>query len=138
MIMPTTTATQPTNAPAATTVTLSTRGDAKRVALVDLLRQRWGMHRADALGRLLDALGDEEGGAGLNEEHVAAIEALTFRRHAVLPAAKRYRLVRAWKGMIGINHYDYPRGTILSRDLHGPELLQQLHERDAALQPLAD
>ncbi len=40
--------------------------------------------------------------------------------------------------MIGINQFDYKRGTILSRDLHGPELLQKLYERDAALQPLPD
>jgi hypothetical protein len=71
-----------------------------------------------------------------DEEVIAAIEEVTFRRHATLPKARRYKLVAAWQGMIGITNYDFPRGTILTRDLHGDELLQQLHMRHAALEPL--
>ena len=85
------------------------------------------------LGRDRQAGGRERrrGGRGLDRE-------VTYRWHANLPQAQRYRLVAPWQGLIGVVHYEFKRGAILSRDSHGVELLGALHERGAWLQPLHD
>ncbi len=60
----------------------------------------------------------------------------TYRPHAKLPNASRFRIVRPFKSVIGIEVHDYPRGMVFDRDTHGVELLQKMYERDAALEPL--
>jgi hypothetical protein len=108
----------------------SVRLTAEQSARIDQAAERWGCTRSAVMGRLADALADEE--------VMASVEQVTFQRQAQLPKARRFRLVAPWKGLIGITTYDFKRGDILSRDLHGAELLQKLYERHAALEALPD
>ncbi len=62
----------------------------------------------------------------------------TYRPRARLPAARRFRLVRPFRSVVGIDHYDFPAGMVFDTHLHGEVLLRKLHERHAALQPLPD
>ena len=129
--MSTTTAKQPTSHAGPSTIVASTRLTLQQSRRLDEIAALWGCTRAEVFAKFLDA-------SRTKEDLLAEIEQATFQRHAELPQARRYKLVAPWKGMIGINHYDYPRGTVLSRDLHGAELLQRLHEPHAALEPLPD
>jgi hypothetical protein len=130
MSMTTTTPTQPTNTPPSTIVA-SSRLTLAQSQRLDEIAALWGCTRAEVFSKFVDA-------SHTSEVLLPEIKEHSFRRHAVLPKARRYKLVAPWKGLIGVMHYDYTRGTILSPDLHGWELLQQLYERDAALEPLPD
>ena len=116
----------------------SVRFTAEQSARVEQAAQRWGCTRSEAIGRLVDAIGDEEGSAGLNEEVVAVVEGATYRPPRELPNARRFRLVTPFKSVVGIDYYDFPAGMVFDRDLHGLELLQKMFERHAALEPLPD
>jgi hypothetical protein len=73
-----------------------------------------------------------------DEEVVASIEDVTYRPSRELPPARRFRLVRPFKSVIGTSTYDFPRGMVFDRNLHGVELLEKLYERHAALVALPD
>jgi hypothetical protein len=107
------------------------RADEQDRAALDELCAQWKLNGSEVLRRLVRA-------AHRSERVRSAIEDADYTWSPTLPHATRYKLMSAWTGLIGIVHHSFKKGEILSRDLHGPELIQQLHERNAALQPLPD
>ncbi len=103
---------------------------------LDELATRWGCNRSEVFGKFLDGSLNLNGSS--NEEVVGLIEEVTYRPYAELPIARRYKLVAAWKGLIGTTQHDFARGTILTRDGHPPELIGALYARGAKLVALPD
>lgn len=95
---------------------------------MDEIAKRWGCTRSAAIGKLVDAIADEE--------VMAVVEEVTYRWLPSLPAARRFRLVRAFTSVIGVVVHDYARGQVFDRDTHGEKLIRKLYKRGAALVPI--
>ena len=110
-------------------VSTSVHLDPAEVQQLDQLAVRWRVSRSGAVRKLLKA-------AAAKPDVVAAIEEFSFVGLTSLPKAHRYKFLSDFRVLIGIDNLSFTRGQVISRDGMLPELIEQLFQRGALLEPL--